>query len=411
MSKYISQYADAGTLTNSDLFLIQRGSIYNKTDWAQIKSDIGIDNAFINGGNTFGATAVFGAQDDQSIDFIADNTTIFSYDKNGIIVKTGSPIFFENTAGTETIEISAPTITASYSLFLPDTQGSVDTYLKNDGSGNLSWSSVTGGGGLKSGTATAATTDVYTTTITGVTSYTTNDAYVIKFNTANENGATLNINSIGAVNLVKNTDQEITAGDISVGQEFIVIYDGTNFQMIGIAPNQMFAYVHNADSVTINKGQPVYAFGASGDKMSVKLANNTGDATSATTIGLVFSTSIVAGAEGFIITQGVLKGVDTSAYLAGNILYVGASAGTLTNTKPYAPNHLVYIGVVEKSNMSSGQIYVRPQNGYELEEIHNVDLITIPPVAGDALVYDGSLWTASATSNSASDLFNYYNFI
>ncbi len=119
MSKYISQYADAGTLTNSDLFLIQRGSIYNKTDWAQIKSDIGIDNAFINGGNTFGATAVFGAQDDQSIDFIADNTTIFSYDKNGIIIKTGSPIFFENTAGTETIEISAPTITTSYSLNLP----------------------------------------------------------------------------------------------------------------------------------------------------------------------------------------------------------------------------------------------------------------------------------------------------
>ena len=56
-------------------------------------------------------------------------------------------------------------------------------------------------------------------------------------------------------------------------------------------------------------------------------------------------------------------------------------------------------------------MYVKVQNGYELDEIHNVDLITTPPVVGDALVYDGSLWTASATSNSASDLFNYYNFI
>jgi len=409
MSKYISQYADAGTLTNSDLFLIQRGSIYNKTDWAQIKSDIGIDNAFINGGNTFGATAVFGAQDDQSIDFIADNTTIFSYDKNGIIIKTGSPIFFENTAGTETIEISAPTITASYSLVLPDTQGSVDTVLTNDGSGNLSWSPASGG--LKSGTATAATTDVYTTTITGVTSYTTNDAYVIKFNTANSNGATLNINSLGAVDLVKNNNVIITGGDISVGQEFIIIYDGTNFQMIGIAPNQMFAYVTNADSVTINKGQPVYAFGASGDRMSVKLADNTSEATSSKTVGLVFSSSIAAGGLGFVITQGVLSNVNTGAYSPGDTLYVGASAGALTNTMPYAPNHLTRIGIVERANAGNGLIYVFVQNGFQLDELSDVDITTTPPVNGDALVYNGSLWTASATSNSASDLFNYYNFI
>ncbi|MFN9109223.1 MAG: hypothetical protein ACK5XN_03995, partial [Bacteroidota bacterium] len=103
-----------------------------------------------------------------------------------------------------------------------------------------------GAGGLKSGTATAAVTDVYTTTITGVTGYATNDAYVIKFNTANSDGATININGLGAKQLVKNNNVIITGGDIQVGQEFIIIYDGTNFQMLGIAPNQMFAYVTNA---------------------------------------------------------------------------------------------------------------------------------------------------------------------
>ena len=377
----------------------------------------GPTDAFINGGNTFGATAVFGAKDDQSIDFIANNTTIFSYDKNGVEVKTGKPVYFQDNSGSNRVDISAPaTISASYSLNLPTAQGSANTYLKNDGSGNLSWAAASGGGGgLLSGTATAATTDVYTTTITGVSSYTTNDAYVIKFNTANENGATININALGAKSLVKNLDQEITAGDISVGQEFIVIYDGTNFQMLGIAPNQMFAYVYNADSVTINKGQPVYAFGASGDKMSVKLANNTSDATSAKTVGLVYSTSIAAGATGFVITQGVIKGVDTSAYSAGNTLYVGATAGALTSTKPYAPNHLVYIGVVEKSNASSGQIYVKVQNGYELDEIHDVDLITVAPVNEDVLSYNSasSLWKPRTTDedfllvNTFKSLYNY----
>jgi hypothetical protein len=172
----------------------------------------------------------------------------------------------------------------------------------------------------------------------------------------------------------------------------------------------LHAYVHNADSVTITKGQPVYLFSASGNKASVKLANNTSDATSAKTLGLA-AEDITSGQNGFIMCQGSLDGVNTGMYIPGDTLYVGASAGALTNVKPYAPNHLVYVGVVERANAGNGQIYVRSQNGYELDEIHDVDLITIPPVVNDALVYNGSLWTASATANSASDLFNYYNFI
>lgn len=243
------------------------------------------------------------------------------------------------------------------------------------------------GGGIKSGTATAAVTDVYTTTISGVTSYTTNDAYIIKFNTANSDGATLNISGVGAVQLVKNNDVIITGGDISVGQEFIVIYDGTNFQMIGIAPNQMFAYVTNADSVTINKGQPVYAFGASGDRMSVKLANNTSEATSSKTVGLVFSSSIAAGGLGFIITQGVLSNVNTAAYSPGDTLYVGNTSGALTNTMPTAPNHLTRIGIVERANAGNGLIYVLVQNGFQLDELSDVDITSTLPVNNDVLTY------------------------
>jgi len=268
------------------------------------------------------------------------------------------------------------------------------TYLRGDGT----WATVSGGGGMMSGTATAAVTDIYTTTISGVSSYTTNDSYIIKFNTANVNGATLNINGIGAVNLVKNNDVTITGGDIRVGQEFLVVYDGTNFQMIGIAPNQMFAYVTNDDSVTINKGQVVYAFSAAGDRMSVKLAYNTSDATSAKTVGIVFSSSIAPNGTGFIITQGVIQNLNTAAYSAGDTLYLGATAGTVTNVKPYAPNHLVYVGIVERANAGNGQIYVRVQNGYELDEIHDVDLVTTPPVNGDVLTYNGSLWVNQAPS-------------
>jgi hypothetical protein len=244
-----------------------------------------------------------------------------------------------------------------------------------------------GSGGLKSGVATAAVTDQYTTTIAGATPYAVNDAYIIKFNTANSDGATINISGLGDVQLVKNNDVKITGGDISVGQEFIIIYDGTNFQMLGIAPNQMFAYVTNADSVTITKGQPVYAFGASGDRMSVKLANNTTEATSSKTVGLVFSSSIAPGGLGFVITQGVLSNVNTGSFSAGNTLYVGASAGALTNTMPTAPNHLTRIGIVERANAGNGLIYVMVQNGFQLDELSDVDITSTLPINNDVLTY------------------------
>jgi len=153
----------------------------------------------------------------------------------------------------------------------------------------------------------------------------------------------------------------------------------------------LYAFVHNAEGATINKGQAVYLYQASGNKASIRLAYNTSDAYSAKTLGLAAET-IGASQNGMVICQGVLDGIDTSAYAEGATLYLGATAGSLTSTKPSAPNHLVYIGVVERANAGNGQIYVRPQNGYELEELHNVQIVT--PANGQTILYDAStgLW-------------------
>ena len=156
------------------------------------------------------------------------------------------------------------------------------------------------------------------------------------------------------------------------------------------------ATVTNAESTTITKGQVVYAFGATGNRMSVKLAYNTGDATSAKTVGIVSDASIAANGTGTITLVGVVDGLTLGAYTEGDQLYLGATAGSLTSTKPYAPNHLVYVGIVERANNGNGQLYVRVQNGYELNELHDVQ-ITTPPSAGALLVYDATnaLWKAA----------------
>lgn len=111
-----------------------------------------------------------------------------------------------------------------------------------------------------------------------------------------------------------------------------------------------------------------------------------------------FAEDIASGANGMVICQGVIDGLNTSMFTAGDTLYLGNTAGSYTNVKPYAPNHFVYIGIVERANAGNGQIYVRVQNGYEMDEIHDVDLITTPPVANNVLTYNGTLWTATNVS-------------
>jgi len=161
---------------------------------------------------------------------------------------------------------------------------------------------------------------------------------------------------------------------------------------------QMFAYVRNAQGSPLTKGQAVYLYQATGNRASVRLAQNTGDATSAKTLGLV-AENIATNGDGFIITQGVLDGINTGAFNEGDTVYLGATAGSVTATKPYAPNHLVYIGVVERANAGNGQIYVKPQNGYELDELHDVAVLN--PTNGQTITYNSTSDLWEKTNQSA----------
>lgn len=416
---------DALDIYTGELFLNVQDSkawFRSNTGIIELATLNGPTDAFINGGNAYTADAIFGLTDDYTVKFIANNQQVFSYDSNRIYVgqnsqKTGE-LRFQNSTNNNYVGLKSGVTTTSYNLTLPLAQGSADTYLKNDGSGNLSWAAASGGGGLLFGNTSG--TDTYTVTIAGVTGYNDGDAYLISFSNGNTvAGPTLNINGLGAVTLYRNNDGQLLGGDISANGTMLCVYDSGSsvFQCIGTSPNTLFAYVTNGDSVTITKGQPVYAFSGTGDRMVVKLAYNTSDATSARTMGLVYSASIAANQKGIIIIDGLLDGLSTlptSTYSDGDTIYLGATAGAITNVKPYAPNHMVYLGVVTTASAgSAGRMYVKVQNGVELDEVHDVDLITTPPVAEDVLRYNGTLWKADplAEINAAANLFNYYNFM
>lgn len=152
--------------------------------------------------------------------------------------------------------------------------------------------------------------------------------------------------------------------------------------------------------------QAVRVTGAQGQRLKVDLAQATTDALSAETIGLVTET-INNNQEGFITTSGIVRNINTTGSLQsetwadGDIVYLSpTTAGRITNIKPSAPNHLIIIGYVISAHATQGSIFVKVDNGYELDELHNVAIST--PLNNQSLVYETSttLWKNKALTTA-----------
>jgi membrane protein implicated in regulation of membrane protease activity len=150
-------------------------------------------------------------------------------------------------------------------------------------------------------------------------------------------------------------------------------------------------YVYNAEATSLLKGEIVYVFGAQGNRLSVKRASAASESTSVGTIGMVLET-ITAGGNGFVETVGVVNKLDTTGLTAGLPIYLSAvTAGAYTQTAPTAPNHLVTLGYVERVDNIVGSVYIKVDNGYEINELHNVYVTGV--TAGQVLTYNGTYWT------------------
>jgi hypothetical protein len=140
----------------------------------------------------------------------------------------------------------------------------------------------------------------------------------------------------------------------------------------------------------IAKGQAVYVSSADGTNMVVSKAANTSEATSSKTMGLLESGGST-NAKVNVITEGLLGGLNTSTATIGDPVWLGTNGGLIYGlvNKPYAPAHLVFIGIVTRVNANNGEIFVKVQNGFELKEIHDVQ-ITSTPANNDVLTYESA---------------------
>ena len=198
-------------------------------------------------------------------------------------------------------------------------------------------------------------------------------------------------NKVGAIT---STDGSVTiTGTTTVDLSVAVSASTTN----------VICQVRNTTGATLTKGTVVYITGATGQTPTVSKALATSDATSAQTLGLM-TADLANNSNGYVTIIGLVTDVNTSAYSDGQQLYLsGTTAGTMTATKPQAPLHLVYVAVVEYAHPIHGKLFVKVQNGYELDEIHDVQITS--PANGQTIIYDSatSLWK-NALVNLASNV-------
>jgi hypothetical protein len=192
--------------------------------------------------------------------------------------------------------------------------------------------------------------------------------------------------------------------------EILAKIDGTDYNTEWIE-NFTSVVKHEVKAgVALTKGQAVYvtaSTGNDGTNMIVGKASNATEATSSKTMGLIDSTLSTNG-FGYVITEGILGGLNTNGADAGDPVWLGVDGNLIYGlaNKPVAPAHLVFIGIVTRKNQNNGEIFVKPQNGFELNELHNVLIgsgYSSTPTDNDILAYDtaSGLWKNQTLSNLA----------
>jgi len=348
------------------------------------------------------------------IDF--DGSLIISLD-NGREINVGevvAPDLAERikviTNGGGTSQYVLDTLTSLQSqitALIPSQTGNSGKYLTTNGTA-LSWASIAGGGLSYQGTWNATTNTPTLASSTGTNNY----YYIVATaGSTNLNGITdwkigdwlLFNGSVWQKIDQSETLQSITSTDGSV----TVTTTGSTADLsvaVAASTTNMICYVRNSTGATLTKGTAVYISGATGQNPTVSKALATSDATSAQTLGLM-TADLANNTNGYVTVIGLIANIDTSAYTDGAQLYLsGTTAGTLTATKPYAPTHLVYVAVVEHAHPTQGKLFVKVQNGYELDELHNVSAQS--PSNGQTIIYNEttSLWEKANLTGTTSQV-------
>ncbi len=169
----------------------------------------------------------------------------------------------------------------------------------------------------------------------------------------------------------------------------------------------------NVTGGSLAAGTVVYINGTDSNLPTIAKAQANSASTSKRTFGILVN-SLADSTNGNVIMIGLLSNQDTSAFIAGDLLYLSSSvAGGMQNTQPVQPLHSVFLGVVTRSHISLGTIAVSIQNGFDVTDLHDVLISSIQD--GQILQWDNaaslwknaykdSVWSTEATTGVINNL-------
>lgn len=122
---------------------------------------------------------------------------------------------------------------------------------------------------------------------------------------------------------------------------------------------ELWVRAKNNTGLTILNGSVVYISGVDGILPTIDLADASDEAKSTGTLGIA-THDIENNTIGVITTSGSIKEINTSAFTAGQVLYLSDSVpGGITDTIPSSPSYIITIGTAVIINASLGTIQAR----------------------------------------------------
>jgi hypothetical protein len=192
----------------------------------------------------------------------------------------------------------------------------------------------------------------------------------------------------------------VTGSTVSTSHDYRIAQVESLVTSAVAGAKSIYQDVRNQSGSSLSKATPVYVSGSEGasGKMLISAASNAVESTSSKTMGITTS-AIANNSNGQVISEGILEGIDTTGAADGDPVWLGTNGAKIYGlaNKPSAPSHLVFLGVVIRGGQANtGSMYVKIQNGFELEELHNVQISSL--INGNIIAYDSTAGTWKNTN-------------
>jgi len=241
-------------------------------------------------------------------------------------------------------------------------------------------------------------------------------------------GANIGVDSTDAANPIVSLDSDIDVTSVTAdkhiydvtytktgaetsGQSFFdsdyqtistVLPDGTTLQH----GQEIGFYGKNTSGAIIYNGQAVSISGVGGSFNTFALTDITSDSSAQRFVGIA-TQDIAINGWGKVTTHGTVNDINTNGLVEGGILYVSATPGVLTQTRPTPPLRICAVGGVQYAHASNGRITVSPVKEPKFTELSDA---TPTPPSTDGLVpsWDNvtKLWVYT---NNVSDMISTVN--